>query len=229
MNEISRRAASFFGERAEDYDAFIIRIVPLYHECNQVMMDLVPFDREQPIRALDIGSGTGVIANLILTTFPNAAVTAMDGAAEMLAIAEKSAGRNAERLKPLVGLFPDTDIGGPFDLVVSSLAFHHLDDHDKRAGLKRIFDALQPGGSILLRDYVLGATSAINDRYQALWREFVQSHGYDDMSWFDDHSKSDKPATITDQLAWLNDAGFEDVACHWQHMNYALLGGRKRG
>jgi len=32
---------------------------------------------------------------------------------------------------------------------------------------------------------------------------------------------------VGDQLEWLREAGFVDVGCHWQRMNFAIFGGNK--
>jgi hypothetical protein len=38
---------------------------------------------------------------------------------------------------------------------------------------------------------------------------------------------SDQPATLADQLAWLQEAGFEQVDCFWKWMELSLVGGRR--
>lgn len=223
MNE---QAGDFFGDRAEGYEDYIARIVPSYHEVNALMVDLVPFTREAPLHALDVGAGTGVLADLLLAAFPRMALVALDMSEPMLAQCAKRLGARATIRE---GRFPGADIGTGYDLVVSSLALHHLSHADKRAGFRRLFAALRPGGAFLLRDVVAAPAPALEPVYQALWREFVRSQGYDDLSWFAAHLEEDNPARVEDQLAWLEDAGFTEPACHWRHLNVALMGARKPG
>ena len=52
-------------------------------------MDLIPFERKAPFRALDLGSGPGVLSRLLLDTFPNAQVTAFDISPVMLDVCKK--------------------------------------------------------------------------------------------------------------------------------------------
>ena len=38
----------------------------------------------------------------------------------------------------------------------------------------------------------------------------------------------DKNATLADQLAWLEIAGFENVACRYQRFRFVVYSGRKK-
>lgn len=226
MSEAER---DFFGDRVATYDDFIPRVVPHYHEVNRLLTTLVPFDREARLSAVDIGAGTGAVSGLLLERFPSLTLLAVDMSAAMLA-------RCAARLAPFgaravlrQGAFPEVDIGGGHDLVVSSLALHHLSHADKRLGFAAILAALRPGGAFLLRDVVAAATPALEPRYAVLYRESIAAQGFDDLDWLDEHAEDDNPAPVPDLLAWLAEAGFENVACHWQHLNIALIGGDKPG
>ena len=226
---MSEQVAEFFGERAESYDEFIPRVVPSYHECNELMLDLIPHAPATPLRILDVGAGTGVLSALVLERFSNASLVAVDLSDQMLATCAEKLAPWKGRLELRHGAFPETDIGDGYDLVVSSLTLHHLSHADKRAGFAKLFDAMNPGGALLVRDVVAAATPALDRRYAALWRDTVQAYGYDDMSWFDEHLETDNPARVEDQIAWLDEIGFVETACHWRHLNCALFGGIKPG
>ena len=224
---MSEQVAEFFGERAESYEDFIPRVVPQYHECNALLLDLVPCAPDAAVRVLDVGAGTGVLSALVLERFPNASLVATDMSDAMLAECAAKLAPWPSRFELRQGAFPEDDVGGGYDLVVSSLMLHHLSHADKRAGFAKLYEALNPGGAVLIRDVVAAATPALDHRYAALWRDTVQAHGYDDMSWFDEHLASDNPASVEDQISWLRDIGFAEVACHWRFLNCALFGGIK--
>lgn len=224
---MSEQVAQFFGERAESYEDFIPRVVPYYHECNVLLLDLVPHATDAPLRVLDLGAGTGVLSALVLERFPNASLVAIDMSDGMLAACASKLASWQSRVELRQGEFPDVKIGSGYDLIVSSLTLHHLSHADKRAGFVKLFEAMAPGGVLLIRDVVAAPTPDLDQRYAALWRHTVQAHGYDDMSWFDEHLETDNPAPVEDQTAWLTDIGFVDVACHWRYLNCALFGGRK--
>ena len=77
---------------------------------------------------------------------------------------------------------------GPFDLVVSALAIHHLDGPQKADLFARIAGVLRPGGRFVLGDVVIPDDPA--DAVTPL------TGGHD------------QPSTLADQLVWLADAGF---------------------
>lgn len=224
-----QQASEFFGDRAEAYEDFIPRLVPFYHEINQLMLDLIPFPQEAPLKALDVGTGTGMVAGCLLDAFPNATMLAIDLSPEMLEQAAANLARLGARATVREGRFPAAEIGEGYDVVVSSLALHHLSHADKRASFAKIFAALKPGGIFLLRDVILAPTPSLDARYNAIYRQGVAAHGHDDMSWFEEHTEQDNPAPVPDQLAWLREIGFAEVSCHWRYLTMALFGGRSRG
>src|SRR5262249_60905680 len=81
---------------------------------------------------------------------------------------------------------------GPFDLVVSALAVHHLDGAGKQRLFAQVARVLRPGGRLVLGDLVVPPTGQEGPIY---------------VDWV-----MDLPDTVEDQLAWLGDAGFEAEA-----------------
>ncbi|MER0481894.1 methyltransferase domain-containing protein [Streptomyces sp. Edi2] len=98
-----------------------------------------------PRRILDVGSGPGVAACRLAATFPQAEVTAVDGAPELLARAGERAGRLGVRLRTQQADFPEGLAGlGPADLVWSGQALHHVGD--QQGVVKQLAGLLEPGG-----------------------------------------------------------------------------------
>jgi SAM-dependent methyltransferase len=91
---------------------------------------------------------------------------------------------------------------GPFDLVVSALAVHHLDGAQKRALFASIGDHLTAGGRFALADVVVPVDPA--DSVTPL------SPGYD------------RPDTAADLLAWLRAAGFRAEVV-WANRDLAVF------
>src|SRR5690242_13860845 len=74
---------------------------------------------------LDLGTGTGETAARVLAAHPGARLVGVDASAQMAAIAEKRLAGLPASVR--VGRIEDPLPEGPFDLVVSALAVHHLD------------------------------------------------------------------------------------------------------
>jgi tRNA (cmo5U34)-methyltransferase len=103
-------------------------------------------------RILDLGAGTGETAARCLEAHPSARIVALDASPEMLEVASALLGDRAElRLGRLEQDLPE----GPFELVVSALAVHHLDGEGKADLFRRIRDRLAPGGRFVLADVIV--------------------------------------------------------------------------
>jgi tRNA (cmo5U34)-methyltransferase len=133
---------------------------------------------------LELGVGTGETTRRVLERQPGARVVGIDASAAMLAHA-RAAVPEAELL---VSRLEDPLPPGPFDLVVSALALHHLDGPGKRDLFRRVARALGPGGRFVLADVIVPVDPA--DAVTPL------SPGFD------------LPDRLEDQLCWLADAGF---------------------
>jgi tRNA (cmo5U34)-methyltransferase len=222
-----RQVREHFEGEARDYDGYITHFVPYYREQNEVMMTMLAFEGTERIRALDLGAGTGVLAEGVLRRFPLAEVRVYDLADAMLDAARERLEKFENRVTFQRGDFSRDDFGIGYDLILSGLSIHHLEDREKRRLYRQIFLALNHGGQFLNRDIIRGATDRLDEIYIRLWRDYVRASGEDDAALMERFRAEDRPASVEDQLEWLRRAGFVDVGCHWQRMNYAVFGGRK--
>jgi tRNA (cmo5U34)-methyltransferase len=157
-----------------------------------------------PAEVLDLGTGTGETARRILAAYPAARLTGVDESADMLCAARAALG-TAPLL--LVARLEDPLPPGPFELVVSALAAHHLDGPGKADLFRRVARVLRPGGRFVLGDVVVPEDA--DDATTPL------SPGYD------------RPDTMPDQLAWLADAGFA-ARVTWQFRDLAVFAAELR-
>jgi tRNA (cmo5U34)-methyltransferase len=137
-----------------------------------------------PARAiLELGTGTGETARRVLERHPGARLVGIDGSEAMLAVAREALAGADLRVQRLEDPLP----GGPFDLVFSALAVHHLDGEGKRDLFERVAAVLAPDGRFVLADVIVPADPA--------GARIPLSAGFD------------RPDTLADQLAWLGGAG----------------------
>src|SRR5436190_4109222 len=78
---------------------------------------------------LELGTGTGQTARRVLQRHPGASLVGIDASEEMLGAARAALAGHAVKLH--VGRLEDPLPPGPFDLVVSAFAVHHLDGAGK--------------------------------------------------------------------------------------------------
>jgi tRNA (cmo5U34)-methyltransferase len=151
---------------------------------------------------LELGIGTGETAKRVLTAHPNAKLVAIDSSEEMLERARRVVPEADLRLARLQDALP----AGPFDLVVSALAVHHLDGPGKQDLFRRVADVLTPGGRFVLADVVVPEDEA----------DVVTP-----IDW-----EHDLPDRVDDQLAWLRDAGL-DAETVWSYKDLAVMRARR--
>ena len=102
---------------------------------------------EDPSSVLDVGCGTGALLAAIGARWPQAALAGVDGAPGMAAVARTRL-PSADIREGTAEALPWPD--GAFDLVVTSLSFHHW--RDRARGIREAARVLRPGGSLLLGD-----------------------------------------------------------------------------
>ena len=147
-------------------------------------------------RALELGTGSGVTTRLVLARHPHAHLIGVDSSEHMLAAADLP---DADlRLQDLRDALPE----GPFDLVFSALAIHHLDGPGKADLFARVAAVLAPGGRFAMADVIVPEDPA--DVVTPLDAGF------------------DLPDTVPELLGWLGDAGLS-AHLSWRAGDLAVL------
>ena len=149
-------------------------------------------------RILELGTGTGETARRVLERHPGAHLTGIDVSADMLEEARRRLPGADLRVSRLEDPLPM----GPFDLVLSTLAVHHLDAAGKADLFERVAAVLVPGGRFVLADVVVPERP-----------EDAVIHctpGFD------------LPDPVPDQLEWLRAAGLEPRVT-WAGRDLAVL------
>lgn len=221
------KVSTHFNQHASQYDTLVERIIPYYYEQNELLIELIPFEQYQSIKVLDLGCGTGVLSHLVLKSFQKAQVIAFDLAENMLSYAKQRLRDYQSQVEFKQGDFATDELGCGYNVIVSGLAIHHLDDSNKRALFEKLYNSMSVGGVLLIREMVLAPTEKLTKQYDSLWRKNLARQGLDDIYFLEQHMKTDIPASVENQLNWLQKVGFQDVGCHWRHLNFAIFGGRK--
>jgi tRNA (cmo5U34)-methyltransferase len=178
-----------------------------------VLSEQVPGDAR---RILDLGTGDGRLLAHLQVDRPETLGVGLDFSELML----EAAGRRFagdERIdlvrhdlaEPLPAL-------GRFDVVVSSMAIHHLEHERKRSLYGEVFDLLEPGGLFANFEHVASATHRLHLAFFAAIDEPLEHE-----------DPSDRLLDVETQLGWLREHGFDDVDCYWKWLEMALLVGVK--
>ena len=217
-----------FNKFAQDYDAQREYVIPELRQYYGTAVWALETAEPKPA-ILDVGAGTGLLSAFLLEKFPEARLTLMDISENMLDMARK---RFATRpgTEYIVCDYSRSDLGGPYDIVCSALSIHHLSPEDKRRLFERIWSALRPGGMFVNADQADGETPYFRQRYLDYWNGFLKNGPMTE----EQHAEIlkrrdtlDRNDTLSDQLAWLAEAGFSDVDVVYRNRTFIVTVARK--
>jgi tRNA (cmo5U34)-methyltransferase len=218
-----------FEEEAEVFDELIRKLIPSYEDMINSLVLAIPFHGKEKIKVLDLGCGTGNISLKVKERFPGAHITCVDLAENMIEMArlKLSSYHDIEFERDD---FRDLDFDEDYDVVVSSLALHHMQPEEQRSFYRRIMGFLKKGGVFYNADIILGSTPHLNQVYLDKWVEFMlQNHTLEEVEkiWLPKHREEDFPAPLRSHIQWLEEAGFQEVDVVWKYYMFGVCGGRK--
>jgi tRNA (cmo5U34)-methyltransferase len=222
------RVKTHFEDEAEEFDTIIKKLIPNYSEMVDILVSSIPYAKESKFSMIDLGCGTGTISKSVKDVFPNVTSTCVDIAEKMLLIAkEKINGK----VVPIQADFNRFEFPDKYDLVVSSLALHHLEnDADKLCFYKKIYSAMNDGGIFINIDVVLGSDDSLQKLYMEKWKGFmsknVSAEEIED-KWLKNYYMEDRPAKLITHLEMLKECGFPCVDVLYKYFNYAVYTGKK--
>ncbi|MGC3999465.1 MAG: class I SAM-dependent methyltransferase [Anaeromyxobacter sp.] len=224
-------AAQVFEAAADGYDQLRRQLIPCFDGFYGMAVDLLRFDREAPLRVLDVGAGTGLLAEAVARRFPNARVELLDASEAMLARARQRLAAGGERIGFRVADYRTAPLGGPWDAIVSALSIHHLQDAEKRALYAAAGAALAPGGALVNADNVQAEDPAVQALHRQAWIDAIRAtgSGEQELGAALERTRVDVLAPLAPQLDWLREAGLERVGCYYAWHHFAVFAGYRPG
>jgi len=219
-----------FNAGAADYDKLRRILIPCFDDFYGTAVEVIQSDRPKtsaPLKVLDLGAGTGLYSGMVQAVLPNAEITLLDLAEEMLEKAKSRFSQLGKSPRILMGDYVETDLGGPYDLVISGLSIHHLCARDKERLYQKIYDALNPGGMFVNAAQVKGKTPFLEKYYRQQWLDSICALGISDEELFTAKKRMeyDRMAPLDIQLSWLETVGFQDVDCWYKNFSFVVFGG----
>ena len=208
------------------YDATIRQFIPGYEEMLGVAA------RELATAAsglvLDLGGGTGALAEAILACGGSGSVELIDVDREMLDQARNRLAPYAGRVRFTEGSFlaPLPRCNG----AAASLSLHHVSTLDSKHALyRRIYETLELGGVFVNADATMPVEPAASEATWRAWADHMVKEGIAEeraFQHFEQWAEEDTYFSLEEELAAVAAAGF-DADCVWREVGMTVVVGRK--
>jgi tRNA (cmo5U34)-methyltransferase len=215
-----------FNRFATEYDRDREVIIPEMRQFYAAAVWAMDTSTPQP-EVLDVGAGTGLLSAIVLGKFPDARLTLLDIAENMLDVArQRFANRPGTRF--IAADYRHTDLGGPYDIICSALSIPPR-DRGQAAALPPGPCCPPPGGIFVNADQADGGAAVLPEAVSDYWNEFLQSGPMNEeqRAKIQKRMALDRNEKLSDQLAWLRDAGFADVDVVYRNRTFIVTVARK--
>ncbi len=233
------------SEAAEAFDRAAEVIHPFYLAVQEQVLAQLPFAANSAFIFVDLGGGSGRLAERVLDRFPRARAVLIDQSEPFLALAEQRLERFGPRATLVQRRLQDdwaTGLPTAPQAIVSTSAIHHLQPTEKRTLFGRCREALDDGGvfingdeyrpaddseyRVLLEEWSAHMVSALEaGRIPDSFRQTLDQWRSRNIEHFGMPKKSgdDFLETIAQQREYLRDAGFTRVEVTWAEKLWAVL------
>ena len=231
-------------ERVRRYDVDMDLLHPNRHKMVEIALEVLPFTREDRLRALDLGIGTGFLASRFLQEYPHSTLIGLDGSEAMLELASARLSDSRCGVKLIPARFEDAEEAIPegerFDVIFSCHALHHLDSTAKGGLLRFAANRLTEGGWFINADLVASEFPEVEELIQGVRVEGIHArNGGRDPRFTDpfrirvflddlERTEGDQPLSLAEDVRLLRESGIANASVFWQEYREAVYGGSRR-
>jgi SAM-dependent methyltransferase len=180
---------------------------------------------------LDLGSGSGLVAQMVLDQDATAQVFGLDSSTAMLQISQARLARYGERVKLVEGdltLLDRVQAPAPCSAAIAVQSLHHLAAPQYRATVRWTFDHLAPGGWFFIIDRLAIPAEALYSAFYQLRESQGQIPNPPDWPRYLEglEVNGDQPLPVQAILHLLEEAGFQAAALDVRGDRGMLIGRR---
>lgn len=222
----NKEVKTAFNNAADNYDTNRKEIIPHMDLYYQTAVELTKKFNNPSI--LDLGAGTGILTELLHQTHPQSRITLVDMSANMLDKA-KNKFNNIDNFTYIEDNYLTMDLKENYDIIISSLSIHHLNDKEKYTLYRKIYQHLNNQGVFINADEVIAPTDTLEKLYveKETTHLLKQELTNDEKEEILYRRTLDTPSTLKDNLTWLDDIGYENVDVIYKYYRYFVLYGQK--
>jgi len=243
-----------FFTMAETYDRMAPYMVPQYDLIQNEVFNIVGFSKEKELIVIDLGAGSGIFLEKVLSYYPNAVCYWIDFSLDFLKVAQVRLERFKNRVNYIHSALEknwEEHLDQKPDLIFSMSAIHHLENMEKEILYKKCFQLLNEGGWFFNADemktlhkepyknsliYWANYVSSSKDNlpvrlipYFEKWNTHFENWKLRNIENFDlpKYKGDDLHENFIEQLNWLGKAGFKNQDIFVKYHLWSLIGGQK--
>lgn len=211
---------------SSEYDNKIKQTLPYYEEFYRQVIDVVKNYFSESLSWLDVGCGTGKMAEMAFKEVEIDRFVLCDASQDMIKIAQN-------RFKFLnteffVSNIQNLNFFNEFDVVTSIMVNHYLQKSDRIAAVKRCYEALKSDGIFITFENFAPYSGSGKVLYLSRWKSYQLNQGKSINECEKHVGRYDKgyfPITISEHLEIMKDCGFKAVEILWlSYMQVGFLG-----
>ncbi len=213
---------TFGGGTPATFEDHVAKSVPLYHEGHNVVIQLSDYFLHNNSLCYEIGSSTGVLLDKVLTHNQHKRIHAVgiDVEPDMVEFAKKK--YSNPKLSFVHADISEYDLDRA-DMIISYYTLQFIKPKFRMDVLRKIYDALNWGGALLLFEKVRAPDARFQDIMTGLYIDFKIDQGYDACEIIS-KSRSLKgvlePFSTGGNLDLLQKAGFRDIMTVMKYVSF---------
>ncbi len=223
------KVQEFYNKISEDYPELLRKAVPRYDDMLNAILEYIP--REfKPKRILELGCGSGNLTDKVINRFSGSIIEVVDISGDFLNFSKL---RFKDRTKIIYHQMDFKELNfkeNSFDLVVSSISIHHIEDHDKKNLFEIIYKILKPKGKLVFSDQAKGSNEYIYKKHIEIWHKEAIKLGSSEADWkmwMDHQNKHDFHSTVLEHIDWMKAANFKNIDILWKNLLWTVFYGEK--
>lgn len=211
---------------SNEYDDKIKRTLPYYEEFYKQVIDVVNVCKNDPLEWLDVGCGTGKMAEVALNRTNIKNFIFCDHSADMINLAKKR--YHSAKTEFIISSVQEIDFCNQFDVVTAIQVNHYLHKEGRIQAVKNCHNALRNGGIFITFENFAPFSDIGKDLFIKRWRNYQLSQGKSENACDSHLSRYNKdyfPITLSEHLKIMYACGFKTVEIIWlSYMQVGILG-----
>lgn len=211
---------------ALEYDERIKKTLPYYEDFYKQVIDIAKIQFDKPLTWLDIGCGTGKMAEIALRVANIEKFVFCDNSVNMIEIAKQRF--ENENTEFITSSILELHNSIQFDVITAIQVFHYFEREERKRAIKKCYEMLHPNGIFVTFENFAPQSGIGKKLFLERWKLYQLSQGKD-IAECNGHigryGKEYFPISISEHLRILEQCGFENVEIIWvSNMQVGLLG-----